>query len=99
MKFPSIKRVAGELRWQNERIEDTHGDGIDVRLQVYPDAQWALRYGLCDYDPDHLGYWGASSIPCGNKRFNSREVARDLIEQCREQYALEQSAPFRRSTP
>lgn len=89
MRFPSIESVAKELRGINANVEGE----CDVRLQVYPDGQWIVRYGLSDYDQDHRGYWGASSVPgcggrdCQPRRFNARDVARDLIEQAKDQRA------------
>ena len=92
MKFPSIKAIASELVAINREIslepEDVD-EGCDIRLQVYPDGSWAIRVGRSDYDQDHRGYWGASSVPGDRKRFNSRDVARDLIEQARGQRACE----------
>lgn len=81
MKFPSIKDVAHDLRAINANIEGE----CSVRLQVYGNGQWIVRFGLPDYDQDHRGFWGCSEIP-GSRRFNSREVARDLINQAREAY-------------
>lgn len=51
----------------------------------------AVRYGDSSYDLDHRGSWGASSVPGvvnGTvRRFPSRDVARDLLEQAREMAA------------
>ena len=88
MRFPSIKNVAAACRAVNRAVDDD----CDVRLQVYEDGEWALRWGLSDYDQDHRGYWGASSVPGGNRRFNSRAVARDLLDQARESYEIAISA-------
>lgn len=93
MKFPSIAAVARELRaqakhvhWCCDRHEHEEGcDFCDVRLQVYPDGAWAVRVGLSDYDQDHRGFWGASCIPRG--RFNATDLARDLVNQCRDHHA------------
>lgn len=85
MRFPSIKDVAHDLRISHQSIDWTDGDDCDVRLQVYEDGSWAVRVGPSDYDLDHRGFWGASSIPRG--RFRSTDVARDLIEQAKNQYA------------
>lgn len=90
MRFPSIKDVANDLRaaaqsidWQETGSED---DAFcDVRLQVTVDGSWCVHVGPSDYDQDHRGFWGASSIPRG--RFNARELARDLISQVREHAA------------
>lgn len=86
-KFPTLSIVAQELRDINAHVEGE----CDIRLQVYPSGEWALRVGLSDYDTDHHGYWGASSLPGvvqGKvKRFPSLVMARDLIEQCKEHYS------------
>lgn len=89
MRFPTINDVATELRAINkDPLEpDDADEGIDVRLQVYPDGQWAVHSGSPDYDQDHRGFWGSSSVPGGNRRFDSKDVARDLIEQAREHKA------------
>lgn len=89
MRFPAIGDVAAELRRINKQgLEpDDADEGIDVRLQVYNDGNWAVRWGLSDYDQDHRGYWGSSSVPGDNRRFDSKAVARDLIEQARENKA------------
>lgn len=91
MRFPSIKSVAKVLAQINREVDasDVEPEGVDVRLQVYEDGEWAVRWGLSDYDQDHRGHWGASSVPGGKRRFNSRETARDLIEQAKESHACE----------
>jgi len=86
LRFPSIVDVASALRDVNDFVDDD----CDVRLQVYPDGQWAVRFGLSDYDQDHHGYWGASSVP--GKRFNSKDIARELLEQAKEAYFEDLSA-------
>lgn len=90
MRFPSIKAVAAELRAINQELypnDYPEGDSCDVRLQVYPDGQWAVRSGDSSYDLDHRGYWGCSSL--NGRRFDSREIARDLIDQAKDQYAMD----------
>ncbi len=89
MRFPKINDVASELRDINKNdLEPEDADeGIDVRLQVYADGQWAVRWGSSDYDQDHSGFWGASSVPGNNQRFDSKEIARDLIDQAKDAFA------------
>ena len=89
MRFPSINDVSAELRRINkETLEpDDADEGIDVRLQVMPDSTWTVNWGSSDYDQDHRGYWGSSSVPGNNRRFDSKDIARDLIEQAREHKA------------
>ena len=87
MKFPSIADVAKQLRLLNANVECE----CEVRLQVYPDGRWVVRWGDSGYDQDHRGYWGSGFIPGVVrgvvKRFNSRDLARYLIEECREAHA------------
>lgn len=89
MRFPTINDVASELRAINKEIleRDDADEGIDVRLQVLPNGEWAVHSGSPDYDQDHRGFWGSSMVPGNNRRFSSTDVARDLIEQAREHKA------------
>lgn len=87
--FPSIEAVAAELRELNQALAHPDGGPGEVRLQVYPNGAWAIRTGDPGYDIDHHGYWGATELD--GSRVNCRDVARDLIDQCREQHALEHS--------
>ena len=93
-KFPSIKDVANDIRieanymkrnYSKEDLADDDGNaGIDVRLQVNGNS-WAIHTGDSSFDQDHRGVWGASFIPWG--RPNCESIARDLIEQCKDQAA------------
>lgn len=88
-KMPSVAKVAAYLRLCKGGIgpefQDEEGNvGIDVRLQVYPNGEWAIRTGDSSYDQDHRGYWGASFL---SPRSNCRELAADLIDQCAEHAA------------
>lgn len=91
LEFPGVRAVAAALRAENTylraiglRADDTGFCG-DVRLQVYPDGQWALHAGDASYDTDHRGYWGCSSLD--GERFDSMAMARQLIDDCKEHYA------------
>lgn len=95
MKFPSIESVAAALRHANSDIDrrdvereqkaDPDYSGVDVRLQVYDSGEFAIRVCDSSYDQDHRGYWGAGTLD--GKRFDSRGMARELLEQCKEQHA------------
>lgn len=81
---PSIEDVAREV----DCVNNLWAEGeIDIRLQVYPDGEWALHYGGAGYDTDHRGYWGSSSVPGNGKPIKAREIASDLIDQMQEQAA------------
>lgn len=89
MKWPSLKEIARELKSINANVEaGDKNEYIDVRLQVYEDGNWIVRVGDVSYDPDHHGYWSASSVPGVYKgrvrRFNSTTVARDLIQEAKD---------------
>lgn len=86
LRMPSVKEVARELRMINTTtgdFEDEFGerDGIDVRLQVHEGGGYSIHEGDSQYDTDHRGYWGASSVPGNNKRFNAIDLAKELIDQ------------------
>ena len=84
MRFPSIASVTAALK---EAREYLNGEDMDVRLQLYEDGAWALRTGLSDYDQDHRGFWGASSITGGCLIKHLRDTAADLLEQVRDAHA------------
>ena len=95
--FPTIEHVSFDLRWVNGL--PSNGD-VDVRLQVFePDHlsdlySWRINYGDASYDQDARGFCGAASVPGNGKRFKSREVAKDLIEQVKEQIAMDKISPI-----
>jgi len=96
MRFPSIKDVSRALRNVENRysrnelgMNDSPEDpSIDVRLQVYPGGDWDIHTGDASYDQDHSGYWGCSSIPAEGRRFDSKSIARDLLEQAKDDRAF-----------
>jgi hypothetical protein len=85
VRFPSLSDVARELRDVSANVEGE----CEVRLQVFEDGDWVVRWGDPSYDPSHHGFWGAASVPGvvegRARRFDSTAVARDLLEQAREQ--------------
>ena len=79
-KYPSVRALRASLVASNRDLDSE----ADVRLQVTR-AGWSLHVGPSDYDQDHRGWWGASSLPGRGKRFHAEDLARDLISQAREQ--------------
>jgi hypothetical protein len=59
--------------------------GIDLRLQVHG-GSWSLHTGDSQYDQDHRGAWGVGFLPW--ERSNLTELARELIEDALESYAM-----------
>lgn len=83
LSFPHVDEVTRALANVRKVIDGE----CDVRLQVYEDGDWAIRYGLSDYDQDHQGYWGASSIDADTSDEALRYTAIDLIDEAEEQYS------------
>jgi hypothetical protein len=91
-RMPDVKDVAREIRALAKEVARygafEGGEPPELRLQVYPDGTWALRWGLSDYDLDHRGFWGAAYLPRPREKASVFEsVARSLIEQATEQAA------------
>jgi hypothetical protein len=82
MTLPSIRAVAEELAGVKD-VAREYRTGIEVRLQCYYDGEWGIRWGDPSYDTDHNGYWGCGIV---DNRSNCYELARDLLEQVREDY-------------
>lgn len=102
--FPTVAELAKDLREASaefdprtlppaDRIdpETGHHVELDVRLQVIPGKGWTLWTGDSQYDTDHRGFWGSGSVPGRGHRFDSRELAADLIDQAKEWRFREQS--------
>jgi len=53
---------------------------IDVRLRFFDDNIY-LYCGSSDYDQDHRGYWGASSLSADCDLDTAKSIASDLIDQ------------------
>ena len=73
----NIRETAAHLRAISAKMDSE----CDVRLQLYADGTWKIRFGWSDYDQDGRGYWGASFVPGAGQAFNADEVAKDLWEQ------------------
>jgi hypothetical protein len=58
---------------------------MDVRLQVYPNGQWAVRTGDSQYDQDHRGYWGAGFLSWDS---DCEELAAALIDEAKDCAAM-----------
>lgn len=103
MKFPTIKDVSLMLRQTHfeafrECFYSDEIEYIDVRLQVYPNGEWRVNSGDASCDSNHHGFWGASSIPMQRhwSGVAAERLARDLIEQCRDNYAQAQDNVLQR---
>jgi hypothetical protein len=85
VRFPSINDVAAELRDAKRHCSAEHNDNeVDVRLQVTGGGCWWVHSGDPCFDTDHGGYWGAGTV---TPKTNCRELARDLIDQAKDDHA------------
>lgn len=70
-----LERVAAFVDFDDLGQDD---DGyIDVRLRVF-EGDWEVKFGDSQYDTDHRGDWGYSSI-C--KDSDLEEIAQELIDE------------------
>jgi hypothetical protein len=75
----------GHIQWELEQIkkfliqEDL--EETEVRLQVYENGNWKVRYGDPSFDVDHLGYWGCSLVSTKDTKSDLTKTAVYLIEQ------------------
>lgn len=90
MRLPSATAVTTCLRNIRALIR-SHDDvpTCDVRLQVYQDGDWSVRWGDSQYDLDHRGYWGCSSISPGDADSDLVEVAQYLLRQVEDDMATD----------
>ena len=97
LNFPSEDDVADALAAEAKDLEPAADDAdeedhyVDVRLQVYPDGQWALRVGDPSFDLDHHGWFGAGSLPrpSADAPFalcDARMLARDLLSNAKDSF-------------
>ena len=56
-------------------------DETDVRLQLHNDGTISIHYGDAQYDTDHSGYWGASTLSQSDSTADLEYMARDLVNQ------------------
>lgn len=78
-EVPTVEAVTVALRdvrdyLRRERFADT-----DVRLQVH--EGWTVHQGDGQYDQDHRGLWGASSVSARDSLATLRETAGSLVSE------------------
>jgi len=87
------EELAEELKSAKRAMKDSPEDytergeedpSMDVRLQFYPNGSWAVRTGLSDFDQDHRGFWGASSMGLDT---SAEALAQELVDQVLEAVA------------
>lgn len=93
MSPPSQQEVIRALRNVKRTLDQIGAWGddgtCDVRLQVYPSGEWAMRWGDSQYDQDHRGFWGSSSIDKATTLSDMVDIADALIDDVNEAIALD----------
>lgn len=56
-------------------------ESTDVRVQATDGGNWSLHTGSSDYDTDHRGYWGASSIEATDDDAKLGRILADIVNQ------------------
>ena len=89
VKMPPIAEVTKFLTAIKKQLKSWGIKETDGRLQVWPDGGWNLHSGDSQYDQDHRGYWGSSGVSTSDSADHLRRVAKDLIDQAREDAAMD----------
>lgn len=99
--WPTVDAVADILKDERLWITKHKQEDIDVRLQVYgpehagewatvdgvTELRWAVRAGCSDYDQDHRGYWGASTVFATDSDDALLSTAEELLDQAKDHAA------------
>jgi len=76
-----LRKAQRDAHWAD--IRDSDEPWLDVRLQA-SESDGRLHVGDAQFDTDHSGFWGSSSI-CEHDDYDTLcDVARDLIDQVME---------------
>lgn len=86
MTLPTTDEVAEQLKHVQRMLTPDDGE-CAVRLQVYQNGAWLVRFGDASYDTDHHGWWGAGAISLTDTTEELRWCAEDLVEQVEEMEA------------
>lgn len=71
-------------------------DDLEIRLQIHDDGTWSVHTGDSQYDQDHRGHWGNTSVPWSDDSEGLPDweaVADDLLDQCDESAADGENFP------
>lgn len=86
--WPNVGQVLEEIRYVRN-LATMEGNDVDVRLQVrigvYDDGEygccWDVHFGSAQYDTDHRGFWGASSVPPNAGSALVLNIATDILKE------------------
>lgn len=86
--------LSRDLFLESVQSEDDEDDVFcDVRLRWHDD-EWYLKTGPSDYDLDHRGYWGCSSVSPNIADDEASSIADDLLDQVLEHMASDPSVDY-----
>ena len=78
-EVPTVEAVTTALRGVRDYLRRERLPETDVRLQVHDG--WTIHHGSSDYDQDHRGMWGASSVSARDSLAILRETACGLVSE------------------
>lgn len=78
-EVPTVEAVTVALRDVRDYLRRERTAESDVRLQVHDG--WAVHHGDGQFDQDHRGLWGASSVSARDSLATLRETARGLVSE------------------
>lgn len=87
VQWPVTDDIAAALYGHLQHM-DKGEEYTDVRLQVYG-SRWAVHVGCSDYDQDHRGYWGASTMSASDTFDALLSTAEFLLDQAKDQAAMD----------
>ena len=81
-----IRDIRDNLDFDEETEEEERY--CDIRLQFWPDGDWAVHSGDSSYDQDHRGFWGCSSVSEDTSDVDIKNIVSNLTEQVMEDRAM-----------
>ena len=74
-----------EELWIGEDDETAPEGYCDVRIQLFVDddleVTWSMKWGDCQYDPDHRGFWGSGTLSSEDNDGDIEELVEEFIDQ------------------
>ena len=87
---PAVEDLVKELAQIRDSLKIWGLEDTDVRLRVH-NGDWYVYSGSSDYDQDHRGHWGSSSIEATESNKSLEGTASYLIDEVEDDYAMSYS--------
>jgi len=87
---PAVEDLVTELKQIRANLVSWGIDDTDVRLRVH-NGNWYVYSGSSDYDQEHRGHWGSSSVEATESDKSLEGTASYLIDEVEDDYAMSYS--------